>query len=107
MTAQVNSHHKGSRLSGQLWVALVLSLLAGIFSGTALSQPQKLSQHDAITALKQVAYAGRSLNFTGIFVLQKGGSFRNVSYHASRRWKPRVREDRAHGREPPRNHTDK
>jgi hypothetical protein len=72
MTAQVNSHHKGSRLSGQLWVALVFSLLAGIFSGTALSQPQKLSQHDAITALKQVAYAGRSLNFTGIFVLQKG-----------------------------------
>jgi sigma-E factor negative regulatory protein RseB len=83
MTAQVNSHHKGSRLSGQLWVALVFSLLAGIFSGTALSQPQKLSQHDAITALKQVAYAGRSLNFTGIFVLQKGDHFETcrITHH--------------------------
>ena len=83
MTAQVNSHHKGSRLSGQLWVALVLILLAGIFSGTALSQPQKLSQHDAITALKQVAYAGRSLNFTGIFVLQKGDHFETcrITHH--------------------------
>jgi sigma-E factor negative regulatory protein RseB len=83
MTAQVNSHHKGSRLSGQLWVALVLSLLAGSFSGTALSQPQKLSQHDAITALKQVAYAGRSLNFTGIFVLQKGDHFETcrITHH--------------------------
>jgi len=83
MTAQVNSHHKGSRLSGQLWVALALSLLAGSFSGTALSQPQKLSQHDAITALKQVAYAGRSLNFTGIFVLQKGDHFETcrITHH--------------------------
>jgi len=83
MTAQVNSHHKGSRLSGQLWVALVFSLLAGVFSGTALSQPQKLSQHDAITALKQVAYAGRSLNFTGIFVLQKGDHFETcrITHH--------------------------
>ena len=83
MTAQVNSHHKGSRLSGQLWVALVLSLLTGSFSGTALSQPQKLSQHDAITALKQVAYAGRSLNFTGIFVLQKGDHFETcrITHH--------------------------
>ena len=83
MTAQVNSHHKGLRLSGHLWVALVLSLLAGIFSGTALSQPQKLSQHDAITALKQVAYAGRSLNFTGIFVLQKGDHFETcrITHH--------------------------
>lgn len=83
MTAQVNSHHKGSRLSGQLWVALVLSLLAGSFSGTSLSQPQKLSQHDAITALKQVAYAGRSLNFTGIFVLQKGDHFETcrITHH--------------------------
>jgi sigma-E factor negative regulatory protein RseB len=60
-----------------------LSLLAGIFSGTALSQPQKLSQHDAITALKQVAYAGRSLNFTGIFVLQKGDHFETcrITHH--------------------------
>lgn len=83
MTAQVNSHHKRSRLLGQLWVALVLSLLAGIFSGNALSQPQKLSQHDAITALKQVAYAGRSLNFTGIFVLQKGDHFETcrITHH--------------------------
>ena len=83
MTVQVNSHHKGLRLSGQLRVALVFSLLAGIFSGTALSQPQKLSQHDAITALKQVAYAGRSLNFTGIFVLQKGDHFETcrITHH--------------------------
>jgi sigma-E factor negative regulatory protein RseB len=60
-----------------------LSLLAGIFSGTALSQPQKLSKHDAITALKQVAYAGRSLNFTGIFVLQKGDHFETcrITHH--------------------------
>jgi sigma-E factor negative regulatory protein RseB len=83
MTVQLNSYYKGSRLSGHLWVALVLSLLAGIFSGTALSQPQKLSQHDAITALKQVAYAGRSLNFTGIFVLQKGDHFETcrITHH--------------------------
>ena len=42
-----------------LSLALALTSLVGVFAGTAFSQPQKLTHHDALTALKQVAYAGQ------------------------------------------------
>ncbi|MDG1144808.1 MAG: sigma-E factor regulatory protein RseB domain-containing protein, partial [Burkholderiales bacterium] len=63
--------------------ALALTLLIGVFAGTAFSQPQKLTRHDALTALNQVAYAGRTLNFTGVFVLQKGDHFETcrITHH--------------------------
>ena len=85
MIALASRHYKAANVLRQLPVAFIFSLLAGILSGTAFSQPQRLSQHDALTALKQVAYAGRSLNFTGIFVLQKGDHFETcrITHHGA------------------------
>ena len=65
-----------------LW-GFILCFFIVSLCGNALSQPQKLSQHDALTALNQVAHAGRTLNFTGIFVLQKGDHFETckITHH--------------------------
>ena len=83
MVAQVSNIVCGAMTVRSTSLTAGLMLLASVFCGSALSQPQKLSQHDAVTALNQVAYAGRSLNFTGVFVLQKGDHFETcrITHH--------------------------
>ncbi|MDC1311213.1 MucB/RseB C-terminal domain-containing protein [Burkholderiales bacterium] len=72
------------RSSEHIYV-LGLILFATFFCGPALSQSIKLSQHDALDALQQVAHSGRSLNYTGVFVLQKGDHFETckIIHHGS------------------------
>jgi sigma-E factor negative regulatory protein RseB len=83
MVALANSFRDRRMMVRLLSFVLVLTFLVGVFAGTAFSQPQKLTHHDALTALKQVAYAGRTLNFTGVFVLQKGDHFETcrITHH--------------------------
>ena len=54
---------------------LSFALVAATSSIYAQAERAKLSQPDAAVALKQVAYAGRTLDFTGVFVIQKGDHF--------------------------------
>ena len=56
-------------------LTLSFALVAATSSIYAQAERAKLSQPDAAVALKQVAYAGRTLDFTGVFVIQKGDHF--------------------------------
>ena len=61
-----------------MWKFFLGLTLAFFTAGSSIHAQAKsvlLSQHDALTALQQVAYAGQTLNFTGVFVIQKGDHF--------------------------------
>ena len=60
------------RTADNLFIKAILALLLVFGCGTVSAQSTKLSQHDALAALNQVAYAGKSLDYTGVFVIQKG-----------------------------------
>ena len=63
------------RTADNLFTKAILALLLVFGCGTVSAQSTKLSQHDALAALNQVAYAGKSLDYTGVFVIQKGEYF--------------------------------
>ena len=63
------------RAADNLFTKAILALLLVFGCGTVSAQSTKLSQHDALAALNQVAYAGKSLDYTGVFVIQKGEYF--------------------------------
>jgi sigma-E factor negative regulatory protein RseB len=59
----------------KFFLGLTLAFFTAGSSIHAQAKSVRLSQHDALTALQQVAYAGQTLNFTGVFVIQKGDHF--------------------------------
>ena len=63
------------RTADNLFTKALLALLLVFGCGTVSAQSTKLSQHDALAALNQVAYAGKTLDYTGVFVIQKGEYF--------------------------------
>ena len=63
------------RTADNLFTKAILALLLAFGCSTVSAQSTKLSQHDALAALNQVAYAGKTLDYTGVFVIQKGEYF--------------------------------
>ncbi|MDA1332254.1 MAG: MucB/RseB C-terminal domain-containing protein [Proteobacteria bacterium] len=69
----------------KLLLIMVLTYVTTNSSTHAEAKPVELSRQDALIALKQVAYAGRTLDFTGVFVIQKGDHFETcrITHHGS------------------------
>ena len=59
----------------KFFLSLTLAFLATASTIQAQTKLVQLSQQDALTALQQVASAGQTLNYTGVFVIQKGDHF--------------------------------